>query len=140
MTRSKQKLSKAERARRRELREKKEDESLVCDMAATFTCLYELGANFAERCELSVEDIDFNLACAEIAAGFWADHPGTAQNAVAMMRELAAELAQHKARITDLAKRFATFSQEHSEHDAHNHLDPPEPYRAIIRARLYPDQ
>lgn len=131
-------LTKAEKERRREQREEKELANVVTDMTARFTCLVELARDFGGQCEAHLQDLDFDLASMRLAAEFWADRPGPPQQAVDLLAALATEHQRHRDAIADLAGRFTAFIDSQADLE-HVHLRPTEPYRVLLRQRLFPD-
>jgi hypothetical protein len=140
MARRGKQLTKAEKAQRRKQREDEDLAKTIEDIAAHFTCMIEVARDFAGQCEASMGDLDFDLACTELALEFWAGRPGLPEHVLALLTELAAERRRHRDATAALAARLTAFADEADLTEAgHVHLEPIEAYRARVRQRLYPD-
>lgn len=112
------------------------DRELVDDMASAYTCSNAIARDFAEQCDLRIDDLRFDLLCSQLALDFWATSPATAQPVVDLLREIADERRRHQAALTNLRERLL----ETTRSEAHQHLELPiDHYRRQIRDRLFPD-
>jgi hypothetical protein len=129
-----------QRQTERKLREqdkKQELDTMVEDMAATFTCSVEVARDFADQCNNRLDDLDYDLACGRTALDFWADAPSHAAPLVEALRELMAERERHAAALVELRKRLLALT---SNDAVHHHLSlPAEHYQNQIRLRLFPE-
>lgn len=113
------------------------ERQLVDDMASAYTCLSAIAHDFAEQCDLRIDDLRFDLLCNQLAIDFWATPPATAQHAVDLLHQLAEERRRHQVSLANLRDRLL----ETTTHDAdHIHLQLPiDHYRQQIRDTLFPD-
>jgi hypothetical protein len=136
------KLTKAEKRQRRERRERRDGEQhqdsdfddFVQDTAARFTCSTETAADFAFHCQSRGTDLDVDLALARLAQEIWQDK--SQASLVAALADLASEEQRHRDALVALGQRFDALANEQN----HQHLDPPEDYRLLIRQRILSEQ
>jgi len=138
MSRSRKKTSsRSDQRRRREQREADAEKDVILDTAATFTCSVHTAEDFAYQCDRVCEgvqtDIDFN----RLAHEFWAPHAaGPGKELAEALAAFLAERERHAAAVVALKSRFERLAAEESTHE---HLDPVERYRELVRLRLFPD-
>jgi hypothetical protein len=126
-----------QRQTERRQREDQETTDLVEEMAARYSCSVGIARDFAEQCTLRLDDIDFDLACNQLALDFWSSPPEPAQPVVEILREIAVERQRHAEALTSLRDRLTQLSDDRA---THHHLPlPREHYQRQIRDRLYPD-
>jgi hypothetical protein len=133
------KLTKVEKRERRERRDRNQQEDqafddLVQDTVGRFTCSTEIAGDFAYRCHDRAADLDLDLTLTQLGQEIWQDTPQTIL--VAALAELAAEEQRHRDALADLGRRFDSLAEQQN----HQHLDPPDAYRHLVRKRLLPDQ
>jgi hypothetical protein len=126
-------VSKAER-RKRQQKRASDNSDVIQDTAAVFTCFHETARDFAYQCESGSDDLEIDLAFNSLAYEIWQDHPRARALAVALA-DFIAERRRHLEALADLGRRFDALAQQ----ELHEHLDPPEKYRALVRDRLFPD-
>lgn len=129
---TKRRLSRLEQDRRRLAQERQQLDDLVQDTTATFTCSTKTAQDFAYNCAQPVEDIDLALVYARLAQEIWQGRPGRAEELVAAITALIEEHERHRDALRALGARFVALG----ELDEHEHLDPPEAYRDLVRARI----
>ena len=113
------------------------DRELVEDMAAKYACSNGIARDFAEQCELRIDDLRFDLLCSELALDFWAASPPATQPVIDLLRALADERRRHQTALQELRERLLETTRSEA---VHKHLDLPiEHYRQQIRERLFPD-
>jgi hypothetical protein len=132
MSRKKQKPNRAERQRRQEERAKTEFVDVIQDTAGTFTCSHELAHDYAWQCGHSIEELEGELLFNRIAGEIWRDHTGNARELAQTVADFLAERERHRAALSDLEKRFLVLADT----DSHEHLEPIETYRELVRDRL----
>ncbi len=114
-----------------------QDEAVVEDMAAKYSCSNGVARDFAGQCEERLVDVDFDLLCSSLALDFWASPPERARPVVDALRELADERQRYKDALTRLRDRLRDFTRSET---THHHLDLPiEHYRHQVRQALFPD-
>ena len=114
-----------------------QDQAIVEDMAAKYSCSNGVARDFAGQCEERLVDVDFDLLCSSLALDFWASPPEPARPVVDALRELADERQRYKDALTRLRDRLLDFTRSET---THQHLDLPiEHYRQQVRQRLFPD-
>lgn len=121
---------------KQEAREARELEELVHDTAAVFTCTYEISRDFADQCGDALETLDADLAFNRVAHEIWAGRPGRPQELAEALAALQRERERHVTELRELEKRFRTLAADENWHE---HLEPPEAYRALVRERVFPD-
>jgi hypothetical protein len=126
-----------QRQAERRQREEQETTNLVEEMASHYSCSVAIARDFAEQCTLCLDDLDFDLACNQLALDFWSSPPAQAQPIVELLREIAAERQRHADALASIRERLQQLSDGPT---THHHLPlPPEHYQRHIRDRLYPD-
>ena len=114
-----------------------QDQAIVEDMAAKYSCSNGVARDFAGQCEERLVDVDFDLLCSSLALDFWASPPERARPVVDALRELADERQRYKDALTRLRDRLLDFTRSEA---THQHLDLPiEHYRQQVRQALFPD-
>ena len=113
------------------------DRELVEEMASAYSCSNSIARDFAEQCELRIDDLRFDLACSQLALDFWANPPAPAQPVIDLLRELADERRRHQEALTVLRDRLLETTKSNA---VHQHLELPiDHYRQQIRDQLFPD-
>jgi hypothetical protein len=135
--RRKQKISPGERELRQRKRQQRLQADVVQDTAAVFTCSTEIADDFAAQCESRREELEIDLAFNQVACEIWAGRLGRSQDLADALSALAAERQRHLDAIAELGRRLAALAAD--EALAHQHLDPVEEYRELVRQRLFPD-
>jgi hypothetical protein len=133
------KLTKAEKRQRREGRDRgqqqdSEFDDFVQDTAARFTCSTETAADFAFHCQSRGTDLDVDLELARLAQEIWQDK--SQPSLATALADLANEEQRHRDALVALGQRFDSLANEQS----HQHLDPVEDYRVLIRQRILSEQ
>ena len=113
--------------------EAERDEDLVKDTAGIFTCDVETANDFCDQCETRLQDLECDLAYNDLAHEIWAPESSRVGDLVAALAELAAERRRHESALADLLARFVALAAD----KPHVHLDPPEKYRDLVRARIF---
>jgi hypothetical protein len=115
----KPKLSRTEKDRRKQARERQEQAALVQDTINCFGCSVETADDMAHQCESRLADIDVDLTFADLAHHVWAGRPGHGVLLDPLLAELVAEQERHAAAMAALALRFRAVA----ESAQHQHLD-----------------
>jgi len=111
---------------------------LVETMASAYACSNGIARDFAEQCELRLDDLHFDLLCNQLALDFWATPPAAAQPIVELLGELADERRRHQAALTNLRERLLETTRSEA---VHQHLELPiDHYRQQVRDRIFPDR
>ena len=126
------KKNRQEKNWRRQLEKKRQDD-VVKDSAATLTCAAETAGDFAYQCTHQQEELDFDLPYLHLALEIWRESPQAPPSLLAALDELLTELLRHRETLTRLA---LTFEQLAADPTLHIHLDPIERYRQWVRQRL----
>ena len=116
--------------------EKKRQDDVVKDSAATLTCAAETAGDFAYQCTHQQEELDFDLPYLHLALEIWRESPQAPPSLLAALDELLTELLRHRETLTRMA---LTFEQLAADPTLHIHLDPIERYRELVRSRLFPE-
>jgi len=109
------------------------EDDVVRDTAAVFTCSSRTAADFASQCNSLREDLACDIAFNRVAHEIWTGRPGRAEELAAALDAFLAERQRHEAALAELSRRFATLADE----SIHEHLDPPEAYRDLVRQRVF---
>jgi hypothetical protein len=113
------------------------DRELVETMASAYSCSNGIARDFAEQCDLRIDDLDFDLLCSQVALDFWAAAPAAAQPVVDLLQELADERRRHQLALANLRTRLMETTKSEA---VHQHLElPSDHYRQQIRDRIFPD-
>ena len=129
----KQKLSRAERDRRRARREEEEIDEAVKETVEKLSCSVETALELVHQCDSRLVDVDIELAFTSLAHEVWAGRAGQGEQLAPLLVELTAELARHARAIESLALRIHPFI-----HGAHEHLDPGVVDPAHVRRVTFP--
>lgn len=120
--------------RRRKRRAPQQDD-VVLDTAARFTCAAETADDFAYQCVHAREALDIDLLFNRLALEIWNERPARAQALVTALDELLAERLRHRQALQRLEQRLQSLADDP---DFHIHLQPIEPYRELVRSRVFP--
>lgn len=135
--RQQNKPSRAEREARRQRRDQDQLAEMVADIASKYSCSTEIARDFAEQCENRIDDLDFDLACSNLALDFWAGSYDRAQPVIDVLRALAVERRRHADAIADLHRRLVELTKVEA---VHQHLElPASHYETEVRRRLFPE-
>lgn len=116
-----------------EAKQRQRHEQVIASTAARFTCATDTARDFSWQCEDELEDIEADLAFNRVAHEMWRDRPGRAEVLAQTLADFIAAREQHQQALTDLRRRFDALVAE----NIHEHLDPPEAYRDLIRRRVF---
>lgn len=126
MSRKEKKLSEKER--------RKQDDDLVQDTAAVFTCLTEIAEDFAYQCDDQSQNLEADIAFNKLALEMWRERKGPAEELVAILDALVDARERQRKILIELGKRFTALAAVDKKHQ--EHLGPPEAYRDLIRRRI----
>jgi hypothetical protein len=126
---------KSQKNGKKPIAQKKQNTDLVEDTAAIFTCSWETAADFASQCDSAIDAIECDLTYHHLAHEIWSAKPG-ALELTAVLADYQSELGRHIAVLRQLQARFASMCTETAPHE---HLDPIEKYRELVRQRLFPE-
>lgn len=113
------------------------DRELVEDMATKYACSNGIAHDFAEQCELRIDDLRFDLLCSDLALEFWAAASPATKPVIDLLHAVADERRRHQSALRDLRERLLETTRIEA---VHSHLDLPiEHYRQQIRERLFSD-
>jgi hypothetical protein len=114
--------------------EKKRQDDVVKDSAATLTCAAETAGDFAYQCTHHQEELDFDLPYLHLALEIWRESPQAPPSLLAALDELLTVQLRHRETLIRLAQQFEQLAADPS---LHIHLDPIEHYRELVRSRLF---
>jgi len=120
---------------RRQLEKKRQDD-VVKDSAATLTCAGETAGDFAYQCTHQQQELDFDLPFLHLALEIWRESPLAPPSLLAALDELLIEQLRHRETLIRIG---LTLEQLAADPSLHIHLDPIEHYRELVRSRLYPE-
>jgi hypothetical protein len=118
---------------RRQLEKKRQDD-VVKDSAATLSCAAETAGDFAYQCTHLQEELDFDLPFLHLALEIWRESPQAPPSLLAALDALLAEQVRHRETLIRMAQQFEQLAADPS---LHIHLDPIEHYRELVRNRLF---
>lgn len=131
----KRKPNRAEREDRRETQAERDFQNVVIDTAATFTCSTNIAGDFAWQCGQGAVDLASDILFLRIAHEIWGSHANDSKELARAIAEFLTEHERHQAALRTLEARFTQLE----EGDAHEHLEPIETYRDLVRDRLNSD-
>jgi len=127
--------TKQAKRRSHQQREAQQQNDVVQDTAARFTCAAETADDFAYQCTHAQEELDLDLLVHRLALEIWRDHPDRAPALLDALEELLAERLRHREMLERIGQRLQTLADDPA---FHIHLEPLEPYRDLVRSRLFP--
>jgi len=131
------KLGKTDKRRfRQQATQRQKDIDLIRDTAATFSCSTEITKDFLFQCTDGIEAIEADLNFNRVAHEFWQDRPGHGQQIAEALAAFIHARESYLRAPTDLRLKLTDLAAQVPEHD---HLDPIEKYREIVRARMFAD-
>jgi len=131
------KPAKSEKRRRKQQpRERNQTTDVIVDTAARFTCSSQVTDDFAEQCSSALETLDCDLAFNRVAHEMWRERPGHGQQIAEALAAFLTERERYAQALTQLQQRFTALRDLGPQHE---HLEPVEKYRELIRARVFPD-
>ena len=119
----------------RQKRQAQQQEDVVQDTAARFTCAAETADDFAYQCAHAQEALDIDLLFNRLALEIWKERPAHAEALVTALEELLTERLRHRQSLQRLAQRLQSLADDPS---FHIHLEPIEAYRELVRSRVFP--
>lgn len=108
-------------------------DNVLDDTVAAFTCSHGVVEDFRLYCEEELERMDMNIDFGQVAREIWATRPGRAATITAALADYISICERHREALRALRPRFAALFDE----NIHEHVDPVEPWRDLIRLRLY---
>jgi hypothetical protein len=108
-------------------------DEIAQDTTAIFTCSDKIAADFASSCRKALADLGTDLQFARLGLEMWQGRSGRAQE---LADALKATLAEHERRREALVALCARFDALAADGSWHEHLDPLETWRALVRERL----
>jgi hypothetical protein len=130
---ARKKKNREEKRWQRQLEKKRQDD-VVKDSAATLTCAAETAGDFAYQCTHQQEELDFDLPFLHLALEIWRESPQAPPSLLAALDALLAEQVRHRETLIRMAQQFEQLAADPS---LHIHLDPIEHYRELVRNRLF---
>jgi hypothetical protein len=127
--------TKHDKRRQQAQREAQQQTAVVEDTAARFTCAAETADDFAYQCTRAQEELDLDLLVHRLALEIWREHPDRAPALLEALEELLTERLRHRQMIERISERLQTLADDPA---FHIHLEPVEPYRDLVRSRLFP--
>jgi hypothetical protein len=118
----------------RPLTEAEQDEALVEDTAAVFSCSHEIAQDFLAQCRRDLDELDTGIVFGGLAEVLWRGRAADAPELVAVLRDYLELRKHHHAALEAVEKRLALLVDKHE----HMHIDPIEDVRAVVREHLFP--
>ncbi|HWO20045.1 MAG TPA: hypothetical protein VNO30_14765 [Kofleriaceae bacterium] len=110
---------------------------IIEPIASNFFCSHMLAHDFADQCEVRLDDLDFDLRCGSLALELWATSPKHVRPVLDALHELTEERERHRDVLVRLRERLLDLSDREA---VHHHLDySPEDLRQQVRRALSPD-
>jgi len=132
---ARKKKNREEKRWRRQLEKKRQDD-VVNDSAATLSCAAETAGDFAYQCTHQQEELDFDLPYLHLALEIWRESPLAPSSLLAALDELLAEQLRHRQTLIQIGLKLEQLA---ADPRLHIHLDPIEHYRELVRNRLFAD-
>jgi len=114
--------------------EKKRQDDVVKDSAATLTCAAETAGDFAYQCTHQQEELDFDLPFLNLALEIWRVSPKAPPSLLAALDELLTEQLRHRETLIRIGQHLEQLAADPS---LHIHLDPIDHYRELVKNRLF---
>ncbi len=114
--------------------EKKRQDDVVKDSAATLTCAGETAGDFAYQCTHQQEELDFDLTFLHLALDIWRESPLAPPSLLAALDELLTEQLRHRETLIRIGQHLEQLAADPA---LHIHLNPIERYRELVRNRLF---
>ncbi len=127
--------TKHDKRRQQAQREAQQQKAVVEDTAARFTCAAETADDFAYHCTHAIEELDLDLLVHRLALEIWREHPDRAPALLESLEELLTERLRHREMLERIGQRLQDLADDPA---FHIHLEPVEPYRDLVRNRLFP--
>ena len=108
------------------------DDALVADITRIFTCYTEIAHDFVHQCGANLEDLDCDILYNRMAIEMWSGGPGRAAELVEVLNDYLALRERHHAALNALQPRLAELLAT----PAHDHLEPIEHWRDLVRKRI----
>jgi len=124
-----------DKRRQREQHEVAQQNNVVQDTAARFTCAAETADDFAYQCTRAQQELDLDLIVQRLALEIWREHPDRAPALLDAFEDLLAERLRHREMLERIGQRLQTLADDPA---FHIHLDSLEKYRDLVRSRLFP--
>lgn len=121
---------------KQQVTQRQKDIDLIRDTAGTFSCSTEITKDFLFQCTDGIEAIEADLAFNRVAHEFWQDRPGHGQQIAAALAAFIQARESYLRVLTDLKPKLTDLAAKIPEHD---HLEPIDKYREIVRARMFAD-
>jgi len=118
---------------RRQLEKKRQDD-VVKDSAATLTCAAETAGDLAYQCTHQQEELDFDLPFLHLALEIWRQSPLAPPSLLAALDELLTEELRHREALIRIGLELEQLA---ADPNLHIHLDPIDYYRELVRNRLF---
>lgn len=132
-TMSRKNKSRQEKNWQRQLEKKRQDD-VVKDSAATLSCAAETAGDFAYQCTHQQEEMNFDLDFLRLALEIWQESPVAPPSLLAALDELLTEQLHHQQTLIRLAQQLEQLA---ADPHLHIHLDPIDRYRELVRSRLF---
>jgi hypothetical protein len=113
-----------------------QDDDLVSDTAATFSCLWKTTRDFLHQCQDHREGLEADIAFHRIALAIWQGREGQAEKLSSTLSEFLEARTRFLGELSAFELRFAELEKT----VGHEHLDPVEHYRDIVRGMLFPEE
>jgi hypothetical protein len=129
------KKNRQEKNWRRQLEKKRQDD-VVKDSTATLTCAAETAGAFAFQCTHQQEELDLDLPFLNLALEIWRASPSVPPSLLTALDALLAEEMRHHETLHRIAQQLEQLAADPA---LHIHLDPIDPYRELVKRRLFPE-
>lgn len=112
--------------------EAERDKALVDNVTRIFTCFTEIAHDFGHQCGANLEDLECDIDYNRLALEMWSGGPGRAPELIEVLSDYLALRERHQAALTAIQPRLAALLAT----PAHDHLDPPDHWREVVRQRI----
>lgn len=110
-------------------------EKVLDDTTAHFTCSHGVVDDFLYQLDEEIDELKMDIDFNQVALEIWQGRTGRGEAIAAALADYLAERKRNLANLASLRERFAALLSD----DAHEHIDPVEPWRQLIHQRLFPD-
>lgn len=112
--------------------EAERDATLVDNVTRVFTCFTEVANDFRHQCGANLEDLDCDILYNRLALEMWNGAPGRASELIEVLTDYLALRERHLAALNAIEPRLVALLTT----PAHDHLDPPDHWREVVRKRI----
>lgn len=128
------KPSRVQRRHQQQQREQRRFDTMLQQIAQSFSCSAELARDFADQCALHRDNLAADLAFSDLALEVWTGRPGV-EELLAVLQELRSTRQRH----LDAIAAFVVQFEQLAEREPHVHLDKAVINAELVHRKIYPN-